>query len=111
MSAATRPAPHGVVGASVSPSAKDSGTSISRQGFRISTHKLPILKAQPIDEMNEKLGITVPEMIFGDNLVRIEHEKSKWSIEFNTFDALNKVDKTGNSMLKVAHSKEWHSTR
>jgi len=69
------------------------------------------LKAEPIEAMNAKLDIAVPEMIFGDNFVRIEHEASGWHIEFNTFDALDRVDKTGDSMLQVAHSRAWQSTR
>lgn len=89
----------------------DEGSSIQQSGFTITTHKLPILKAGPIEEMTEKLGISPPEMIFGDNSVRIEHAKSGWSIDFNAFDALDRVDKTGNSALKVAYSKEWHKNR
>ena len=85
--------------------------SISVGGFRISTQKLPILKAEPIDEMTKQLGIAPPEMIFGDNHVTIEHQKSGWGIDFNAFDALDRVDKTGQSMLQVAHSKEWQQSR
>ena len=85
--------------------------SYSIKGFRISTQKLPILKAGPIEEMTEKLGIAPPEMIFGDNFVTIEHERSGWGIGFNAFDALNRVDKTGEKRLKVAYSKEWHQSR
>ncbi|KAL4997766.1 TIP41-like family-domain-containing protein [Aspergillus recurvatus] len=84
---------------------------ITVKGFKISTQKLPILKAEPIEAMAKKLGIAPPEMIFGDNFVSIEHEKSGWSIHFNAFDALDRVDKTGESMLKVAHSKEWQKSR
>ena len=93
------------------PRAADAGNSIIRLGFRITTRKLPILKAEPIDNMTAKLGIAVPEMIFGDNSVHVEHPSSGWAINFNTFDALNRVDKTGESMLQVAHSKEWQSSR
>lgn len=93
------------------PSQADQGKSITQAGFKITTHKLPILKAGPIDEMTEKLGIAPPEMIFGDNHVSIEHAKSGWSIDFNAFDALDRVDKTGEAMLKVAYSKEWQSSR
>ena len=50
-------------------------------------------------------------MIFGDNFVRVEHEGSGWGVEFNSFDALDRVDKTGESMLKVAYSKEWQKSR
>ena len=93
------------------PSASDVPSSITRHGFTISTRKMPILKADPIEDMNRKLGITVPEMIFGDNFVAITHDSPRWSINFNTFDALDRVDKTGETMLQVAHSKEWQSTR
>ncbi|KAK3176946.1 hypothetical protein OEA41_008272 [Lepraria neglecta] len=95
---------------SVFPSAADAGNSITQQGFKITTHKLPILKAEPIEQMTAKLGIAPPEMIFGDNKVSIEHA-SGWSINFSTYDALDRVDKTGGSMLQVAHSREWQSTR
>jgi type 2A phosphatase activator TIP41 len=86
-------------------------TSITRDGFKITTRKLPILKAGPIEDMTKKLGITPPEMIFGDNFVRVEHAASGWHIEFNSFDALDRVDKTGDSMLKVSYSKEWQQNR
>ncbi|KAF2705667.1 TIP41-domain-containing protein [Pleomassaria siparia CBS 279.74] len=86
-------------------------TSITRDAFKITTRKLPILKAGPIDEMTKKLGIAPPEMIFGDNLARIEHIPSGWSLEFNAFDALDRVDKTGASMLEVSYSKEWQKNR
>ncbi|KAL8869144.1 MAG: hypothetical protein Q9174_004486 [Haloplaca sp. 1 TL-2023] len=92
-------------------SGRDSGSTITQHGFKITTRKLPILKADPIERMTSQLGIAVPEMIFGDNLVSIEHSASGWGIDFNAFDALNQVDKTGASMLQVAHSKEWQSTR
>ncbi|KAL2005279.1 hypothetical protein VTN00DRAFT_2489 [Thermoascus crustaceus] len=84
---------------------------ISIKGFKITTQKLPILKAGPIEDMTNKLGIAPPEMIFGDNFVTIEHQSSGWGITFNAFDALDRVDKTGQKMLKVAYSKEWQSSR
>ncbi|PYH95362.1 type 2A phosphatase activator tip41 [Aspergillus ellipticus CBS 707.79] len=85
--------------------------SISVKGFKITTQKLPILKADPIEDMARNLGITPPEMIFGNNLVAIEHQQSRWGMDFNAFDALDRVDKTGASMLKVAYSKEWQKSR
>jgi type 2A phosphatase activator TIP41 len=93
------------------PPPRDAGQTLHHAGFTITTRKLPILKAAPIDAMTASLGIAVPEMIFGDNLASISHAASDWSITFNTFDALDRVDKTGGSMLQVAHSKEWQSTR
>ncbi|KAG8531521.1 uncharacterized protein KY384_003150 [Bacidia gigantensis] len=93
------------------PSAADGGQTVTQNDFKITTRKLPILKAEPIEKMTENLGIALPEMIFGDNLVSIEHAESSFGISFNTYDALDLVDKTGGSMLQVAHSKEWQSTR
>ncbi len=93
------------------PAAAETEDSITRYGFKITTRKLPILKAGPIEEMNQKLGIAPPEMIFGDNFVRIDHVPTGWNIVFNAFDALDLVDKTGNKMLKVAYSKEWQQNR
>jgi type 2A phosphatase activator TIP41 len=86
-------------------------TSITRDAFKITTRKLPILKAGPIEEMTKNLGIAPPEMIFGDNLARIEHLPSGWSLEFNAFDALDRVDKTKEKMLEVSYSKEWQKNR
>ncbi|KAL0931802.1 uncharacterized protein CTRU02_212755 [Colletotrichum truncatum] len=86
-------------------------TSHTQSRFRISTRKLPISKAGPIDEMTASLGIPVPEMIFGDNLVSIEHVPTGWSISFNAYDALDSVDKTDKKMLKVAYAKDWSSSR
>jgi hypothetical protein len=86
-------------------------TSITRDAFKITTRKLPILKAGPIEEMTKNLGIAPPEMIFGDNLARIEHIPSGWSLGFNAFDALDRVDKTKEKMLEVSYSKEWQKNR
>lgn len=61
--------------------------------------------------MSKKLNIPVPEMIFGDNMVSIEHMASGWRMDFNAYDALDRVDKTDKNMLKVAYSQEWSSSR
>lgn len=94
------------------PQALASATKTHTQGaFRIATRKLPISKAGPIDELTEHLGIPVPEMIFGDNLVAVTHAPSGWSLQFNAPDALDAVDKTDKHMLKVAYARDWESTR
>ncbi|KGQ12818.1 TIP41-like protein [Beauveria bassiana D1-5] len=61
--------------------------------------------------MTERIGIPMPEMIFGDNLVSVTHAPSGWSIRFATPDALDAVDKTDKHMLKVAYARDWESTR
>ncbi|TVY87437.1 TIP41-like protein [Lachnellula willkommii] len=95
----------------VFPSPGQEAVSHLQKGFKISARKLPISKSGPIDEMSKELGIPVPEMIFGNNMVSIEHVPTGWRLEFNAFDALNQVDKTDKNMLKVAYSKEWSSSR
>jgi len=95
-----------------SPSAMDKATTSHTQGdFCISTRKLPILKSGPIDAMSARLGIPVPEMIFGDNLVSITHKPSGWQVAFSAEAALDRVDKTGERMLRVAYAGEWSSSR
>jgi type 2A phosphatase activator TIP41 len=79
--------------------------------FCITTQKLPILKAEPIEQMTSTLGIAPPEMIFGDNYVAISHAPSKFSIRFDAFGALDRVDKTGEKRLMVSYSREWHQSR
>ncbi|KAI0883630.1 TIP41-domain-containing protein [Annulohypoxylon maeteangense] len=87
-------------------------TTSHRQGnFVISSRKLPISKAGPIDAMERSLGIPVPEMIFGDNVVAIRHAPTGWGIEFNAYDALDAVDKTDRHMLQVAYAKSWSASR
>ncbi|KAI9734292.1 MAG: hypothetical protein M1834_002396 [Cirrosporium novae-zelandiae] len=83
---------------------------ITMGNFRIWATNMPILKARPIEEMTEKLGIAPPEMIFGDNQLTIQH-KNGWGMTFNSFDALDSVDKTGEKMLQVAHSEDWKKSR
>ncbi|TQV94595.1 hypothetical protein V2A60_005624 [Cordyceps javanica] len=86
-------------------------TTHSQRNFRIATRKLPISKAGAIDAMTERIGIPMPEMIFGDNLVSVAHAPSGWSIDFTTPAALDAVDKTDKHMLKVAYARDWESTR
>ncbi|OTB08374.1 hypothetical protein M426DRAFT_316995 [Hypoxylon sp. CI-4A] len=87
-------------------------TTSHRQGnFLISSRKLPISKAGPIDAMEHALGIPVPEMIFGDNVVAVRHGPTGWGIEFNAYDALDGVDKTDKNMLQVAYAKSWSASR
>jgi type 2A phosphatase activator TIP41 len=79
--------------------------------WTVTTRKQPILKAGPIDALNEKLGIPIPEMIFGDNYVMISHEASSWNLQFNAPRALDRVSKTEEGMLQVAVAEEWKKER
>ncbi|KAF4782759.1 hypothetical protein HER10_EVM0002595 [Colletotrichum scovillei] len=86
-------------------------TTHTQRNFRVASRKLPISKAGPIDDMTASLGIPVPEMIFGDNLVSVSHVPTGWSITFNAYDALDAVDKTDKKMLQVAYARDWSSSR
>jgi type 2A phosphatase activator TIP41 len=90
---------------------RNAGKSLSHLGWEISTTKLPICAAPEIDAMTVSLGIAPPEMIFGNNLISLHHKASGWGIKFNSYDALDLVDKTGETMLKVAYSEEWGRSR
>lgn len=96
------------------PAALDLAAATTRhtQGrFTISSRKLPISKSGPIDDMSRRLGIPVPEMIFGDNLVAVRHDPTGWAVAFTAEAALDAVDKTGANMLQVAYAGEWSSSR
>lgn len=73
--------------------------------------KKSILSSGEIDDWTEKLQIPIPEMIFGNNLLELQHNESGLTITFNAFDALDRVDKTGKDLLQVAHSREWQLAR
>ena len=79
--------------------------------WKLTTRKLPILKAEPIDELHQKIGIPIPEMIFGDNFVSVTHLPTGWTLEFNASDALDRVNKTEEGMLQVAVAEEWKKER
>ncbi|GAP89708.2 putative type 2A phosphatase activator TIP41 [Rosellinia necatrix] len=95
-----------------SPERLAAATSTHRQGaFTISSRKLPISKAGPIEALERDVGIPVPEMIFGDNLVGVAHAPTGWRVEFNARDALDAVGKTGDNMLRVAYAGAWSASR
>jgi type 2A phosphatase activator TIP41 len=52
----------------------------------------------------------MPEMLFAKNSVSITGPGG-WSLDFNTVDGLNQVDKTGKENIKVSYSEQWNRTR
>lgn len=51
----------------------------------------------------------LPEMLFGDNVLRIQHADG-FGIEFNAIDALKRVNNMQDS-VKVACAQEWQESR
>ena len=52
---------------------------------------------------------SLPEMLFGDNCLKIEHQAG-FGIEFNALDALKLVD-SERDLIKVAYAQEWQNSR
>ncbi|XP_010565680.1 PREDICTED: TIP41-like protein isoform X2 [Haliaeetus leucocephalus] len=52
---------------------------------------------------------SLPEMMFGDNILRIQHDRG-FGIEFNATDALKCVNNC-QGMIKVACAEEWQESR
>src|SRR3954466_11626750 len=61
---------------------------------------------------HSRLKYPLPEMIFGNNRVIVEHE-SGFALTFDSLDALESVDCTGNAneVVRVAYADEWASKR
>lgn len=83
--------------------------SISIDDWTITSCKKPILNSVELEKWESEylpgLG-TLPEMIFGNNFIKIENVKHNWQIEFNALDALRLVslEDTG---IRVSYSKDW----
>lgn len=52
---------------------------------------------------------SLPEMVFGDNMLQIDHTAG-FGIQFNAIDALKHVDNK-HDLMKVAVAEEWQSKR
>ena len=84
--------------------------SITVNGWSIFTTKKPILNSLELDHLAEtKFDFPLPEMIFGNNNVRIRNDVTGGTIEFNAIDALSSLDP--NCPLKVSCHEEWLKSR
>ncbi|KAM3836850.1 TIP41-like protein isoform 1-T1 [Vipera latastei] len=87
----------------------------SRRDFAFGPWKLTaarthIIKSADAERLAEELHMPcVPEMMFGDNILRIQHELL-FGIEFNATDALKCVNNS-QGMVKVACAEEWQESR
>ncbi|TGZ82176.1 TIP41-domain-containing protein [Ascodesmis nigricans] len=91
---------------------RNAGKTLTHKSWCISTSKLPISNSGEIDAMTSALSLTPPEMIFGHNSISLHHLPSGFRILFNSFDALDLVDKTGETgLLKVSYSEQWQRMR
>lgn len=69
-----------------------------------------IMKSKDIERLSEEMSMpSLPEMLFGDNVLRIQHIDG-YGIEFNAIDALKRVNNMEDS-VKVACAQEWQQSR
>lgn len=78
--------------------------------WRITTIKDHILQSSALESIEKELAIPqLPEMLFGNNLLKVEHIAG-FGIAFNAVDALKKVD-TKQESLQVAAAESWQKAR
>lgn len=75
----------------------------------------PISNATHCDALHATLGIPLPEMTFGSNLLRITHRPSGWIYTFRVEDALREVKngplEAGDGGVKVGYADAWLKSR
>nr|KAF6291859.1 TOR signaling pathway regulator [Myotis myotis] len=78
--------------------------------WTLTATKTHIMKSADVEKLADELHMpSLPEMMFGDNVLRIQHG-SGFGIEFNATDALRCVNNY-QGMLKVACAEEWQESR
>ncbi|KAK7907047.1 hypothetical protein WMY93_015659 [Mugilogobius chulae] len=91
------------------------GFQSSRQNFTfgpwtVTAAKNHIMKSKDIERLSEEMNMpSLPEMLFGDNVLRIQHADG-YGIEFNAIDSLKRVNNMSDS-VKVACAQEWQQSR
>ncbi|KAM3920715.1 TIP41-like protein [Leptodactylus fuscus] len=78
--------------------------------WKVTATKTHIMKSADVEKLAEEMHMPcLPEMMFGDNVLRIQHS-SGFGIEFNAKDALKRVNKNQGA-VKVACAEEWQESR
>ncbi|MBN3297959.1 TIPRL protein, partial [Amia calva] len=89
---------------------KSSKQNFSFGPWKLTAEKTHIMKSKDIERLAEEMHMpSLPEMLFGDNVLRIQHTDS-FGIEFNAIDALRCVNNLQDS-VKVACAQEWQESR
>ncbi|KNZ76035.1 TIP41-like protein [Termitomyces sp. J132] len=75
----------------------------------------PISNASECDALQASLGLPLPEMTFGRNLLTLEHRPSGWKYSFTTDGALRNVRngelREGDGGVKVGYADKWLQSR
>lgn len=88
---------------------------ITVNGWRVTSTTRPISNGPQTDALQADLGLTLPEMIFGNNSLTIEHQPSGWKYSFTARDALAAVKngelEDGDGGVKVGYADAWLKSR
>ncbi|CAB1459649.1 unnamed protein product [Pleuronectes platessa] len=91
------------------------GFKSSKQNFtfgqwKVTAAKNHIMKSKDVERLAEEMNMpSLPEMLFGDNFLRIQHLDG-YGIGFNAIDALRRVNNMEDA-VKVACAQEWQESR
>lgn len=89
--------------------------SIEIFGWTVTAQTAPISSAAHCDALHAHLGISLPEMTFGSNLLRITHRSTGWTYAFLAKDALRGVKngplEAGDGGVKVGYADIWLKSR
>ncbi|XP_008331714.1 TIP41-like protein [Cynoglossus semilaevis] len=78
--------------------------------WKVTAAKNHIMKSKDIERLGGEMKLpSLPEMLFGDNVLRIQHTDG-YGIEFNAIDALRRVNNMEDA-VKVACAQEWQESR
>lgn len=83
--------------------------SITVGDWSIYTIKKPILSSPELDALDARYTFPLPEMIFGNNIVKLVNDLTNSSIEFNALSALDTLDNS--CEFKVSYHEEWLKSR
>lgn len=88
---------------------------ITVNGWRVTSTTRPISNGPQTDALQADLGLTLPEMIFGNNSLTIEHQPSGWKYSFTAREALAAVKngelEDGDGGVKVGYADAWLKSR
>lgn len=83
--------------------------------WQISAWTHPISNATEIDAIQASVGLPLPEMTFGNNVLELEHKPSGWKYEFSLTHALKGVKngplEEGDGGVKVGYAEAWLKSR
>jgi type 2A phosphatase activator TIP41 len=70
------------------------------------------LSSPPIFRLTKRLGFPLPEMVFGEACLSLEHAPSGFAYSFSAIPALERVDRNPKEgAMKVAYAESWMKER